>query len=41
MDERSAVVTIGGKGYEMLLTTKATKASQDATAAWKTSETSS
>ena len=26
MDERSAVVTIGGKEYEMLLTTKATKA---------------
>ena len=26
MDERSAVVTIGGKEYEMLLTTRATKA---------------
>ena len=25
MDDRSAVVTIGGKEYEMLLTTKATK----------------
>ena len=25
MDERSAVVTIGGKEYEMLLTTRATK----------------
>lgn len=25
MDERSAVVTIGGREYEMLLTTKATK----------------
>ena len=25
MDERSAVVTIGGQDYEMLLTTKATK----------------
>ncbi len=26
MDERSAVITIGGKEYEMLLTTRATKA---------------
>ena len=26
MDERSAVITIGGQQYELLLTTRATKA---------------
>ena len=36
-NERTAVITVGDEEYTLLLTTKATKRLQDATAVWKTS----
>lgn len=33
-NERSSLITIGGEQYEMILTTRATKAISTATAVW-------